>query len=72
MKGLVGTAVLAAFVFPGRERNNNRHVICCYGHDSIYNRLKIKRFILQNLIILQNCIMNLIPWGGPTCDVISL
>ena len=38
----------------------------------IYNRLKIKKIYLANLIILQNCIMNLIPWGGPTARVMSV
>ena len=36
-------------------------MICCTAMIPIYNRLKIKKIYLANLIILQNCIMNLIP-----------
>ena len=38
----------------------------------IYERLRIKKIYLATLIILQNCIMNLIPWGGPTARVMSV
>ena len=38
----------------------------------IYERLHIKKIYLATLIILQNCIMNLIPWGGPTARVMSV
>lgn len=48
-------------------------MICCTAMIPIYNRLKIKKIYLANLIILQNCIgENLIPWGGPTARVMSV
>ena len=47
-------------------------MICCTALIPIYNRLGIKKIYLANLIILQNCIMNLIPWGGPTARVMSV
>ena len=71
LKVLVGTAILAAFV--SLDGNGTTTVmICCTAMIPIYNRLKIKKIYLATLIILQNCIMNLIPWGGPTARVMSV
>ena len=71
LKGLVGTAVLAAFVSLDGD-GTTTVMICCTALIPIYNRLGIKKIYLANLIILQNCIMNLIPWGGPTARVMSV
>ena len=71
LKVLVGTAVLAAFVSLDGD-GTTTVMICCTAMIPIYNRLKIKKIDLANLIILQNCIMNLIPWGGPTARVMSV
>lgn len=68
LKVLVGTAVLAAFVSLDGD-GTTTVMICCTALIPIYNRLGIKKIYLANLIILQNCIMNLIPWGGPTARV---
>ena len=71
LKVLVGTAFLAAFVSLDGD-GTTTVMICCTAMIPIYNRLKIKKIYLANLIILQNCIMNLIPWGGPTARVMSV
>ena len=71
LKVLVGTAVLAAFVSLDGD-GTTTVMIYCTAMIPIYNRLKIKKIYLANLIILQNCIMNLIPWGGPTARVMSV
>ena len=71
LKVLVGTAVLAAFVSLDGD-GTTTVMICCTAMIPIYNRLKIKKIYLSTLIILQNCIMNLIPWGGPTARVMSV
>ena len=71
LKVLVGTAVLAAFVSLDGD-GTTTVMICCTAMIPIYNRLKIKKIYLANLIILQNCIINLIPWGGPTARVMSV
>lgn len=71
LKVLVGTAVLAAFVSLDGD-GTTTVMICCTALIPIYNRLGIKKIYLANLIILQNCIMNLIPWGGPTVRVMSV
>ena len=71
LKVLVGTAVLAAFVSLDGD-GTTTVMICCTAMIPIYERLKIKKIYLATLIILQNCIMNLIPWGGPTARVMSV
>ena len=71
LKVLVGTAVLAAVVSLDGD-GTTTVIICCSAMIPIYNRLKIKKIHLATLIILQNCIMNLIPWGGPTARVMSV
>ena len=71
LKVLVGTAILAAFVSVDGD-GTTTVMICCTAMIPIYNRLKIKKIYLATLIILQNCIMNLIPWGGPTARVMSV
>ena len=68
LKVLVGTAVLAAFVSLDGD-GTTTVMICCTAMLPIYERLHIKKIYLATLIILQNCIMNLIPWGGPTAQI---
>ena len=71
LKVLVGTSVLAAFVSLDGD-GTTTVMICCTAMLPIYERLHIKKIYLATLIILQNCIMNLIPWGGPTARVMSV
>lgn len=71
LKVLVGSAVLAALVSLDGD-GTTTVMICCTALIPIYERLKIKKIYLANLIILQNCVMNLIPWGGPTARVMSV
>ncbi len=71
LKVLVGTAVLALFVSLDGD-GTTTVMICCTALIPIYNRLGIKKIYLATLIILENCIMNLIPWGGPTARVMSV
>ena len=61
LKVLVGTAILAAFVSLDGD-GTTTVMICCTAMIPIYNRLKIKKIYL----------MNLIPWGGPTARVMSV
>ncbi len=71
LKVLVGTAVLAAFVSLDGD-GTTTVMICCTALIPVYDRLKIKKIYLANFIILQNCIMNILPWGGPTARVMSV
>lgn len=71
LKVLVGTAVLSLVVSLDGD-GTTTVMICCAALIPIYERLNIKKIYLATLIILQNCIMNLIPWGGPTARVMSV
>lgn len=71
LKVLVGTAVLAAFVSLDGD-GTTTVMICCTALLPIYERVGVKKIYLATFIILQNCIMNLIPWGGPTARVMSV
>ena len=71
LKVMVGTAVLAAFVSLDGD-GTTTVMICCTALIPVYDRLKIKKIYLANFIILQNCIMNILPWGGPTARVMSV
>lgn len=71
LKVLVGTAILAAVVSLDGDGSTTT-IICCSALIPIYDKLKIKKLYLATLIILQNCIMNLIPWGGPTARVMTV
>ncbi|CAB1252718.1 Citrate transporter [Ruminococcaceae bacterium BL-6] len=71
LKVLVGTAILAAVVSLDGD-GSTTVIICCSTLIPLYDRLKIKKIYLATLIILQNGVMNLIPWGGPTARVMSV
>lgn len=71
LKVLVGTAVLALFVSLDGD-GTTTVMICCASLIPIYDKLGIKKIYLATLIILENCIMNLIPWGGPTARVMAV
>ena len=66
VKSFSGNSRISCLCFSGRRDGTTTVIICCTAMIPIYERLKIKKIYLATLIILQNCIMNLIPWGGPT------
>lgn len=70
LKVLVGTAILAAIVSLDGDGTTTTMIVCS-ALIPVYDKLKIKKLYLATLIILQNSIMNLIPWGGPTARVMS-
>jgi citrate-Mg2+:H+ or citrate-Ca2+:H+ symporter, CitMHS family len=71
LKVLVGTAILAAVVSLDGDGSTTA-IICCSALVPIYNRLKINKLYLASIVIMQNGIMNLVPWGGPTARVMSV
>ena len=71
MKILVATAVVAAAVSLNGDGTTTT-MICCAAFIPIYNKLGLKMMNLGVLIILQNTIMNLLPWGGPTARAMSV
>ena len=71
MKVLMATAVVAAAVSLNGDGTTTT-LICCSAFLPIYKKLDMKIMNLGVLIILQNTIMNLLPWGGPTARAMSV
>ncbi|MBP1043221.1 citrate transporter [Vagococcus sp. BWB3-3] len=71
MKVLIATAVVAAAVSLNGDGTTTT-LICCSAFIPIYKKLDMKLMNLGVLVILQNTIMNLLPWGGPTARAMSV
>ncbi|MGP5429090.1 CitMHS family transporter [Enterococcus malodoratus] len=71
MKVLVATAVVAAAVSLNGDGTTTT-LICCSTFIPIYKKLNMKMINLGVLVILQNTIMNLLPWGGPTARAMAV
>ncbi|MEG2291197.1 MAG: citrate:proton symporter [Clostridium sp.] len=71
LKVLVGTAILAAVVSLDGDGSTTT-MICCTALIPVYKKLNMKMMHLAAIIIMQNSIMNLIPWGGPTARVMAV
>ena len=68
---LVATAIVAAAVSMNGDGTTTT-LICCSAFVPIYKKLDMKLMNLGVLVILQNTIMNLLPWGGPTARAMSV
>lgn len=71
MKVLMATAIVAAAVSLNGDGTTTT-LICCSAFIPIYKKLNMKMMNLGVLIILQNTIMNLLPWGGPTARAMAV
>lgn len=71
MKILMGTAIVAACVSLNGDGTTTT-LICCSAFLPIYKKLDMKVMNLAVLVILQNTIMNLLPWGGPTARAMAV
>ena len=71
MKVLIATAVVSAVVSVNGDGTTTT-LICCSAFLPIYKKLNMRIMNLGVLIILQNTIMNLLPWGGPTARAMSV
>ncbi|MRI72446.1 citrate transporter [Enterococcus mundtii] len=71
MKVLMATAIVAATVSLNGDGTTTT-LICCSAFIPIYKKLNMKMMNLGGLIILQNTIMNLLPWGGPTARAMAV
>ena len=65
MRVLMATAIVAAAVSLNGDGTTTT-LICCTAFLPIYKKLDMRIMNLGVLVILQNTIMNLLPWGGPT------
>ena len=70
MKVCVGTAVLAAFISLDGD-GSTTYLVTCSAMLAVHRKLGIKPIILPALAVMQNQIMNIIPWGGPTGRVLA-
>lgn len=70
LKVIVGTAILAAFISLDGD-GSTTYMVTVTAMLPLYKRLGINPLILPTVTILQNGIMNLIPWGGPTARVMT-
>jgi CitMHS family citrate-Mg2+:H+ or citrate-Ca2+:H+ symporter len=70
VKVLIGTAILAAVVSVDGDGSTTTMIVCS-ALLPVYKKLKIKPLYMAVIIIMQNSIMNLLPWGGPTARIMS-
>jgi len=70
MKVCVGTAVLAAFISLDGD-GSTTYLVTCSAMLAVHRKLGIRPIILPALAVMQNQIMNIIPWGGPTGRVLA-
>ncbi|MDR0299135.1 MAG: citrate:proton symporter [Streptococcaceae bacterium] len=71
MKILVATAIVAAAVSMNGDGTTTTLIVVS-AFLPIYKKLDMKIMNLGVLLILQNTIMNLLPWGGPTARVMAV
>ena len=71
MKVLIVTSVVAAVVSLNGDGTTTT-LICSSAFIPIYRKLGMNLMNLAVLIILQNTIMNLLPWGGPTARAMAV
>ncbi|TWF59180.1 CitMHS family transporter [Neorhizobium alkalisoli] len=71
LKVLVGTSILSTVVSMSGDGTTTT-LICCTAFIPVYKRLNLKMMHLAVLLILQNTILNLLPWSGPTARVIAV
>lgn len=70
MKVCVGTAVLAAFISLDGD-GSTTYLVTCSAMLAVHRRLGINPIILPALALMENSVMNIIPWGGPTGRVLA-
>lgn len=71
MKVLMATAIVAMAVSLNGDGTTTT-LICCSAFIPIYKKLNMNMMNLGVLIILQNTIMNLLPWAGPTARAMAV
>ena len=69
MKVLIATSVVAAAI---SMNGDGTTLVCCAAFLPIYEKLGMKKMNLAVLVILQNTVMNLLPWGGPTARAMAV
>jgi len=70
VKVCIGTAILAAFISLDGD-GSTTYLVTCSAMMAVHRKLGINPLILPSLALLQNSVMNIIPWGGPTGRVLA-
>ena len=70
LKVAVGTAVLAAIISLDGD-GSTTYMVTCSAMLAVHRRLGMDPLILPSVAVLQNSVMNIIPWGGPTGRVLA-
>ena len=70
LKVSVGTAVLAAIISLDGD-GSTTYMVTCSAMLAVHQRLGMDPLILPSVAVLQNSVMNIIPWGGPTGRVLA-
>jgi CitMHS family citrate-Mg2+:H+ or citrate-Ca2+:H+ symporter len=71
MKILIATAIVSAAVSLNGDGTTTTLIVVS-AFLPIYKKLDMKVMNLAVLLILQNSIMNLLPWGGPTARIMAV
>ena len=70
LRVIVGTALLAGIVSLDGD-GATTYIITTSAMLAVHRKLKINPIILPALAIMQNGVMNITPWGGPTARVMA-
>lgn len=70
LKVIVGTSVIVAIISIDGD-GATTYMIICAAMLPIYKKLGINPLILASITLMQNAVMNILPWGGPTARVLS-
>ncbi len=71
VKIMIGASLMAAVVSCGGD-GSTTFLVTCTAMVPIFDRMKMNKLYLACVVIMQNTILNLLPWGGPMARVISV
>lgn len=71
LKVLVSTSILSTIVSMSGDGTTTTLIVCT-ALIPVYQKLNLKMMHLGGILILQNTILNLLPWSGPTARVIAV
>jgi CitMHS family citrate-Mg2+:H+ or citrate-Ca2+:H+ symporter len=70
VKVCVGTAILAAIISLDGD-GSTTYMVTCSAMLAVHRRVGLNPLILPAVALMQNSVMNIIPWGGPTGRVLA-
>lgn len=70
VKVAVGTAILAAIISLDGD-GSTTYMVTCSAMLAVHRRIGLNPLILPSIAVMQNSVMNIIPWGGPTGRVLA-